>query len=56
MSPKGRPTDDPKTERLEIRISAADIEKLDYCCEKASKKRAEIIRMGIQKVFDELSK
>ena len=56
MSPKGRPTDDPKTCRFEIRISEADIEKLDYCCEKTSKKRAEVIRMGIQKVFDELSK
>ena len=56
MSPKGRPTDDPKTCRFEIRISEADIKKLDFCCEKTSKKRAEVIRMGIQKVFDELSK
>ena len=26
MSPKGRPTDDPKTCRFEIRISEADID------------------------------
>lgn len=55
MSPMGRPTDDPKTERLEIRISRQDIEKLDFCCEKVKKRRAEIIRMGIQKIFEELS-
>lgn len=55
MSPKGRPTDDPKTERLEMRISSQDIKKLDFCCEKTGKRRAEIIRMGIQKIYEELS-
>lgn len=54
MSPKGRPTDNPKTGRFEIRISSAEEEMLDYCCQITGKKRTDIVRMGIAKVYNEL--
>lgn len=56
MSPKGRPTNNPKTGRLEIRISEEEKEMLDYCCKTIEKNRADIIRIGIRKVYDELKK
>ena len=33
-----------------------DIEMLEYCCEKTGKKKAEIIRMGIKRVYEDLKK
>lgn len=57
MSPRtGRPTDDPKTLNTRIRLSEEDVSMLEYCCERTGKKKAEIIRMGIKKVYDELKK
>lgn len=55
MSPMGRPSDDPKTKRLGLRLSDNDIEKLEYCCKRTGLSRAEIVRRGIQKVYDELN-
>lgn len=43
MSPKGRPTDNPKKGRFEIRTSQEEEEMLDYCCEITGKKRTDII-------------
>ena len=54
MSPKGRPTDNPKTGRFEIRTTAEEQEMLRICCEKTGKKRTDIVRMGIKKVYEEL--
>lgn len=56
MSPKGRPTDNPKKGRFEIRISEEEEEMLKYCCEVTEKKRTDIVRIGIRKVYDELKK
>lgn len=56
MSPKGRPTDDPKTLSTRIRFSEQDIALLDYCCEKTGKTKAEIIRLGIREVYESLKK
>lgn len=53
---KGRPTNDPKNLNTRIRLSNTDIEKLDYCCEKTGKRKSEIIREGIDKVYNELKK
>lgn len=53
---KGRPTDDPKTLNTRIRLSQIDIEKLKYCCDKTGKRKSEIIREGIDKVYTELKK
>lgn len=52
MSPKmGRPTDDPKTKRIEIRISVLDSIKLDYCCDTLGLSKAEVIREGINTIY-----
>ena len=53
---KGRPTSDPKTLNTRIRLSQIDTEKLEYCCKETGKKKSEIIREGIDKVYIELKK
>lgn len=55
MSPRtGRPTSDPKTKQMPIRFSENDIAKLGYCSNKTGKSQAEIVRMGVDKVYREL--
>lgn len=57
MSPRtGRPTDDPKTNNMRIRLSDGDIEKLDYCCKSTGMSKAEVIRKGIREVYSEIKK
>lgn len=57
VSPRtGRPTDDPKILNTRVRLSKDDISMLEYCCEKTGKKKSEIIRLGIRKVYEELKK
>ena len=57
MSPRtGRPTDNPKKHETRIRMSDKDIEMLDYCCNITGKTKAEVIRLGIKKVYEELKK
>lgn len=56
MSPKGRPTDDPKTLNTRIRLSEQDIERLEYCCKETGKTKSEIIRQGIKEVYEGLKK
>ncbi len=53
---KGRPTNDPKNLSTRIRLSENDIERLNYCSEKTGKKKSEIIREGIEKVYNEIKK
>lgn len=54
MSPRtGRPTNEPKTERLELRISFLDNVKLEYCCETLNLSKAEVIRKGINKIYEQ---
>lgn len=57
MNPRvGRPTNDPKSLNTRIRLSESDVEKLNYCAERLGVKKSEIIRMGIDKVYEELKK
>lgn len=57
MSPRtGRPTDDPKNLSTRVRLSDEDISMLEYCCQKTGKKKSEIIRLGIKKVYEDLKK
>lgn len=57
MSPAGRPKiDNPKSIRLEIRLTHKESEDLRYCAEKLGKTKTEIINLGIQKVKEELDK
>lgn len=52
----GRPTHDPKILNTRIRLSAVDVERLEFCAEKTGLNKSDIIRMGIQKVYEELAK
>ena len=56
MSPKGRPTDDPKTLNTRIRLSGEDIQRLEYCAKVTGMKKSEIIREGIKEVYERLRK
>ncbi len=56
MSPRtGRPTDDKKDERLQIRVSKDTITELDECVRLDNSSRSEIVRKGIKLVKAELS-
>ena len=52
----GKPTNDPKILNTRIRLSAADVERLEFCAEKTGLNKSDIIRIGIQKVYEELAK
>ena len=53
MSPRtGRPTDDPKRVSARIRLSDKDLSKLDYCCEVLGLTKAEVIRRGINEMYE----
>lgn len=52
----GRPTDNPKKARLELRLSNDDISKLEYCYQKTGLSKAEILRKGLELVYQSLKK
>jgi predicted DNA-binding protein len=55
MSPRtGRPTDDPKKNRMEVRLSEAEVERLEYCSRMTGKSKGEIIRIGIDTIYNQL--
>ncbi len=56
MSPRtGRPkSDNPKDIQLKIRADKQTISDLNYCCEKTSMSKSDVIRLGIQKVKSEV--
>lgn len=56
MSPKGRPTNDPKVLNTRIRLSEDDVKRLEYCHQKTGFTKSEIIRKGIQEVYNKLKK
>ena len=57
MSPRtGRPTDNPKKTRIELRLSDNDIEKLEYCYRETGLSKSEILRKGLDLVYKELHK
>lgn len=47
MSPKGRPTNNPRPNKLSIRISDKDKETLEAYCEKEKVNKTEAISRGI---------
>lgn len=54
MSAKiGRPTNDPKPHNTRIRMSDADLKKLDYCAKVLGLTKADIIRQGIDRMYEE---
>ena len=57
ISPRtGRPTDNPKKTRLELRLSDDDTRKLEYCYQKTGLSKAEILRHGLDLVYQSLKK
>lgn len=56
MSPKGRPTDNPKILNTRIRLSEEDVKRLEFCAQKTGLTKSEIIRQGIKEVYERLKK
>ena len=56
MSPKGRPTQDKKDKRFEIRLSAETYETLEECAKKLEITKAQVIHKGIALVKEEIEK
>lgn len=58
MSPRtGRPVSgNARQQKVETRMSAEEIEKLDYCCQATKMSRSEVIRAGIDKIYTDLRK
>ena len=52
----GRPTSNPKINRIELRLSDNDIDKLNLCTEMTGLSKSEVIRLGIDKVYTEIKK
>ena len=52
----GRPTDAPKTNNYRIRMTDEELRMLEECCIKTGLTKADIIRLGIQKVYEEIKK
>lgn len=50
------PSDKPKGKTIEIRVDQEIMSKLDASAEKLSTTRSDIVRRGIEKVYDELQK
>jgi len=52
----GRPTDNPKDITMKIRFDKNTFERLEECSEKMEISRAEVVRRGVQKMYDDLNK
>lgn len=52
----GRPTDNPKQLSTRIRLSDTDVQRLEFCSQKTGKTKSEIIRMGIEKVYEDMNR
>lgn len=57
LSPRtGRPTDNPKGNRKSYRLSNDDIKKLNLCVQKSGMTETDVIRKGIDLVYQEVNK
>ncbi|MDU0963626.1 MULTISPECIES: hypothetical protein [Clostridia] len=52
----GRPTDNPKTEKIGIRISKKDLDMLEECAKISGETRANVIVMGIKMFHEKITK
>lgn len=48
------PSKDPKGHRESFRMSESDIEKLNFCTNKTGMKKVDVIRRGIDLVYNEI--
>ena len=56
MSPKGRPTTNKKTKRLEVRLSPYEFERIQKCADQLQMSKTEVINKGIELVEAEIKK
>lgn len=56
MSPKGRPTQDKRDKRFEIRLSADTYNTLEECAKSLDVTKAEVVHKGIALVKAEIDK
>jgi len=55
MADRGRPkSDTAKRHETRIRMSDEELQRLEYCAVKTGKTKAEIVRMGVNKIYHEL--
>ncbi len=52
----GRPTDNPKNKVVRLRVDDDTDSKLNFCCEKLQKSKSDVIRQGIDQIYDDLKK
>lgn len=52
----GRPTDDPKPHNTRVRMSDAELKRLDYCAKVLGLTKADVIRQGIDRMYAEAKK
>lgn len=52
-SKMGRPTAAPKVNQYRIRLTDSELKMLNECCALTGLNKADVIRLGIQKVYDE---
>lgn len=50
----GRPTESPKDIDIKIRFDKETVDKLEKCSEKMQITRAEVVRRGVRKMYDDL--
>ena len=53
---KGRPTDNPKNERITVRLDSASSKVLHYYCRQENVEKAEAIRRGIKKLGEDIKR
>lgn len=51
MGKRGRPTDNKKTKRFEIRLTSDELERLDQCAKSLNCSRTEVMQRGIVLVY-----
>ena len=51
----GRPTDNPRRERLGIRLTEEELRKLQVCYQKTGKSKTEVISEGVERVYERVS-
>lgn len=57
MSPRtGRPTDNPKKDRVGFRLSDDERKMLDFCCEVFGLSKTEVIMQGIKEMYEKTQK
>lgn len=55
MVPRTDPrVEDPRKNQYRIRLSSAELAKLQYCAERTGKTKAEVIRSGIDLVYQKV--